>query len=201
MVTKEQCLLDRVLQQSSWGFKPRLANALVNAFNQGKKYASDMVFVNDENGLDQGLQGYSPSFIVYSIIGEDSEYNARDPFFTIDSGIRSLDEYDFQRMLRPEDTPKILNQGVLEELDDSDFYDAFETFVRENYPNYYQSLDYDMLDGYNSYDFMKADWNQLVKQLQQGGGQQVNEAVKLNKHDLKQMTNSIMKEILKKSKK
>lgn len=201
MVTKEQCLLDKVLQQASWGFKPRLSEGLVNAFNQGKKYASDMVFVNDERGLDQGLQNYSPSFIVYSIIGEDSEYNARDPFFTIDSGIRSFDEYEFQRMLQPEDTAKILTQNVLEELDDSDFYEAFETFVQKNYPNLYRSLDYDVLDGYNSYDFMKADWNQLIKQLQQGTGQQMNEAVKLNEHDLKRMTNSIVKEILKKGKK
>ena len=201
MVTKEQCLLQKVLDEVSYGRNQRLIDYVLAGFNQGKKYSSDMVFANDERGLDRALQGFSPSFIVYSVIGEDSEYNASDPFFTIDSGIRSFDEYDFQRMLQPEDTAKILSQDVLDELDDSDFYEAFETFVQKNYPNLYRSLDYDQLDGYNSYDFMKADWNQLVKQLQQGAGQQMNEAVKLNEHDLKQMTNSIVKEILKKGKK
>ena len=201
MVTKEQCLLQKVLDEVSYGRNQRLVDYVLAGFNQGKKYSSDMVFANDERGLDRALQGFSPSFIVYSVIGEDSEYNARDPFFTIDSGIHSFDEYDFQRMLQPEDTAKILSQDVLDELDDSDFYDAFETFVQKNYPNLYRSLDYDVLDGYNSYDFMKADWNQLVKQLQQGASQQMNEAVKLNEHDLKRMTNSIVKEILKKGKK
>jgi hypothetical protein len=201
MVTKEQCLLQKVLDEVSYGRNQRLIDFVLAGFNQGKKYSSDMVFANDERGLDRALQGFSPSFIVYSVIGEDTEYNASDPFFTIDSGIRSFDEYDFQRMLQPEDTAKILSQDVLDELDDSDFYEAFETFVQKNYPNLYRSLDYDVLDGYNSYDFMKADWNQLVKQLQQGAGQQMNEAVKLNEHDLKRMTNSIVKEILKKGKK
>lgn len=201
MVTKEQCLLQKVLDEVSYGRNQRLIDFVLAGFNQGKKYSSDMVFANDERGLDRALQGFSPSFIVYSVIGEDTEYNASDPFFTIDSGIRSFDEYDFQRMLQPEDTAKILSQDVLDELDDSDFYEAFEIFVQKNYPNLYRSLDYDVLDGYNSYDFMKADWNQLVKQLQQGAGQQMNEAVKLNEHDLKQMTNSIVKEILKKGKK
>lgn len=201
MVTKEQCLLQKVLDEVSYGRNQRLIDYVLAGFNQGKKYSSDMVFANDERGLDQALQGFSPSFIVYSVIGEDSEYDARDPFFMIDSGIRSFDEYDFQRMLQPEDTAKILSRDVLDELDDSDFYEAFETFVQKNYPNLYRSLDYDILDGYNSYDFMKADWNQLVKQLQQGAGQQMNEAVKLNEHDLKRITNSIVKEILKKGKK
>ena len=201
MVTKEQCLLQKVLDEVGYGRNPRLVEYVLASFNQGKRYSSDMVFANDERGLDQALQGYSPSFIVYSIIGEDSEYDARDPFFTIDSGIRSLDEYDFQRMLTPEDAPKILNQDVLDELDDSDFYEAFETFVEKNYPNFYRSLDYDVLDGYSSYDFMKADWNELVKQLQQGGGQQMNEAVRLDERDLKRMADKIVKEILNKGKK
>ena len=201
MVTKEQCLLEKVLDEVSYGKNQRLIDYVVAGFNQGKKYSSDMVFANDERGLDQALQGFSPSFIVFSIIGEDSEYDAGDPFFTIDSGIRSLDEYDFQRMLQPEDTVKILNKDVLDELADYDLCEAFETFVQKNYPDFYRSFDFDMLDGYNSYDFIEADWNELVKKLQQSGGQQVNEAVRLNERDLKRMTNRIVKEILSKGKK
>ena len=129
MVTKEQCLLSRVLDELEYGRNDRLAQYVLAAYNQGKRYASDMIFQNDERGLDQALKGYSPSFIVYSVIGEDSEYDPRAPFFTIDSGIRSIDGYDFQRMLTPEDKQKLLNQDVLGELDGSDITDAFDDLV------------------------------------------------------------------------
>lgn len=204
MVTKEQCLLSRVLDELEYGRNDRLAQYVLAAYNQGKKYASDMIFQNDERGLDQALQGYSPSFIVYSIIGEDSEYDPRAPFFTIDSGIRSIDGYDFQRMLTPEDKQKILNQDVLDELDGSDITDAFDTFVHSNFPQVYDNIDFDWLYdmGYRTeYSILNADWNELVKELQQyAQQQQVNEgkAVKLNENDLRGMTNKILKEILKK---
>jgi hypothetical protein len=205
MVTKEQCLLDRVLNELDYGRNDRLAQYVLAAYNQGKKYASDMVFQNDERGLDQALQGYSPSFIVFSIIGEDSEYDPKDPFFTIDSGIRSIDGYDFQRMLTPEDKQKLLNQDILDELDNTDIVDAFDTFVRENYPQMYNNLDFDWLYdmGYRTeYDMLKADWAKLVQELQQYAQQQqqVNEAktVKLTGNDLRRMTNKILKEIVNK---
>ena len=205
MVTKEQCLLDRVLNESDYGRNDRLAQYVLAAYNQGKKYASDMVFQNDERGLDQALQGYSPSFIVFSIIGEDSEYDPRAPFFTIDSGIRSIDGYDFQRMLTPEDKQKLLNQDILDELDNTDIIDAFDTFVQENYPQMYNNLDFDWLYdmGYRTeYDMLKADWAKLVQELQQYAQQQqqVNEAktVKLSGNDLRRMTNKILKEIVNK---
>ena len=205
MVTKEQCLLDRVLNELDYGRNDRLAQYVLAAYNQGKKYASDMVFQNDEHGLDQALQGYSPSFIVFSIIGEDSEYDPKDPFFTIDSGIRSIDGYDFQRMLTPEDKQKLLNQDILDELDNTDIMDAFDTFVRENYPQMYNNLDFDWLYdmGYRTeYDMLKADWAKLVQELQQYAQQQqqVNEAktVKLTGNDLRRMTNKILKEIVNK---
>lgn len=205
MVTKEQCLLDCVLNELDYGRNDRLIQYVLAAYNQGKKYASDMVFQNDERGLDQALQGYSPSFIIFSIIGEDSEYDPKDPFFTIDSGIRSIDGYDFQRMLTPEDKQKLLNQDILDELDNTDIIDAFDTFVQENYPQMYNNFDFDWLYdmGYRTeYDMLKADWVKLVQELQQYAKQQkqVNEAktVKLSGNDLRKMTNKILKEIVNK---
>ena len=202
MVTKEQCLLDRVLDEMEYGRNDRLAQYVLAAYNQGKRYASDMIFQNDERGLDQALQGYSPSFIVYSIIGDDTEYDPRAPFFTIDSGIRSIDGYDFQRMLTPEDRQKLLNQDVLGELDGSDITDAFDTFLHTNYPQVYDNIDFDWLYdiGYRTeYSILNADWNKLVKELQQYAQQQVNEGktVKLTGNDLRGITNKILKEVLK----
>lgn len=204
MVTKEQCLLDRVLDEMEYGRNDRLAQYVLAAYNEGKKYASDMIFQNDERGLDQALEGYSPSFIVYSIIGDDTEYDPRAPFFTIDSGIRSIDGYDFQRMLTPEDRQKLLNDDILGELDNTDIMDAFDTFVNKNYPQIYRGLDFDWLYdmGYRTeYDMLRADWEQLVQELQQYAQQQqqVNEGktVKLSENDLRGMTNKILKEVLK----
>jgi len=202
MVTKEQCLVDRILGELEYGRNDRLAQYVLAAYNQGKRYASDMIFQNDERGLDQALQGYSPSFIVYSIIGDDTEYDPRAPFFTIDSGIRSIDGYDFQRMLTPEDRQKLLNQDVLGELDGSDITDAFDTFLHTNYPQVYDNIDFDWLYdiGYRTeYSILNADWNKLVKELQQYAQQQVNEGktVKLTGNDLRGMTNKILKEVLK----
>lgn len=202
MVTKEQCLVDRVLEELEYGRNDRLAQYVLAAYNQGKKYASDMIFQNDERGLDQALQGFSPSFIVFSVIGEDSEYNTRSPFFTIDSGIRSIDGYDFQRMLTPEDKQKLLNDDILGELDGTDITDAFDTFVHSNFPQVYDNIDFDWLYdiGYRTeYSILNADWNKLVKELQQYAQQQVNEGktVKLTGNDLRGMTNKILKEVLK----
>ena len=208
MVTKEQCLLSRVLDELEYGRNDRLAQYVLAAYNQGKKYASDMIFQNDERGLDQALQGYSPSFIVYSIIGDDTEYDPRAPFFIIDSGIRSIDGYDFQRMLTPEDKQKLLNDDILGELDGTDITDAFDTFVHSNFPQVYDNIDFDWLYdmGYRTeYSILNADWNELVKELQQYAQQQgqVNETktVKLNEKDLRKMTNRILKEIVGKGKK
>lgn len=208
MVTKEQCLLDRVLEEMEFGDNAKLAQYVLAAYNQGKKYASDMIFQNDERGLDQALQGFSPSFIVYSIIGDDTDYDPKAPFFTIDSGIKSIDGYDFQRMLTPEDRQKILNDDILDELDNTDIMDAFDTFVNKNYPQIYNNLDFDWLYdmGYRTeYDMLRADWGQLVQELQQYAQQQgqVNEGktVKLSENDLRKMTNRILKEIVGKSKK
>ncbi len=209
MVTKEQCLLKKIMDELSYGGDPKLVEYVVASYNQGKQYASDMIFVNDENGLDRGLKGFSPSFIVYSLIGENSEYNPKDPFFTINNGIRSFDGYDFERMLKPEDVAKILNEDVIEELDSYALEEAFEMFIEENYPDFYKNIyygDYDDLFDNISYELPKSDWNQLVKQLservQQGPGGDLNESrvVRLEAKDLKRMTNQILREIVKNKK-
>ena len=208
MVTKEQCLLSQVLDKLEYGRNDRLARYVLDTYNEGKKYASEMIFRNDERGLDQALQGYSPSFIVYSVIGDDTEYDPRAPFFTIDNGIKSIDGYDFQRMLTPEDKQKLLNDDILGELDGDDIINAFDTFVHSNFPQVYDDIDFDWLYdmGYrNEYQILNADWNELVKEFQQHTQQQgqVNEGktVKLNERDLQKMTNRIVKEIIGKSKK
>ena len=208
MVTKEQCLLSQVLDELEYGRNDRLAQYVLDVYNEGKKYSSEMIFRNDERGLDQALQGYSPSFIVYSVIGDNAEYDPRAPFFIIDNGIKSIDGYDFQRMLTPEDKQKLLNDDILGELDGDDITDAFDTFVDSNFPQVYDDIDFDWLYdmGYrNEYQILNADWNELVKELQQYTQQQgqVNEGktVKLNERDLQKMTNRILKEIIGKSKK
>lgn len=108
-------------------------------------------------------------------------------------------------MLTPEDRQKILNDDILGELNNTDIMDAFDTFVNKNYPQIYNNLDFDWLYdmGYRTeYDMLRADWEQLVQELQQYAQQQqqVNEGktVKLSENDLRGMTNKILKEILKK---
>ena len=172
MKTKAQCLLEKILNEVEYGRNPRLGEQVMHSYNVGKKYSSDMIFLNDENGLDKGLQGYSPSFIVYSLIGEDSEYNAKDPFFTIDSGIRSVDAYDFERMLDEDGLNRITGWDVVQFLDDSDAFDAFESFIYWNYPQQYKSMNTEAIEDYTTEDFFNANWEELAKSLM---GQQVNE--------------------------
>ena len=119
--------------------------------------------------------------------------------------IRSVDGYDLERMLTPEDAKKILCQDVMEELDDSDLSEAFDSFIQSNYPDFYKIYDYDWLDElgngrFSSYDFLSADWNELVKQLQAYAGQQqrANGTVVMTENDFKRMAKKIAKEMLKK---
>lgn len=199
MKTKAQCLLEKILNEVEYGRNPRLGEILTNAYNVGKKYSSDMIFLNDENGLDKGLRGYSPSFIVYSLIGEDSEYNAKDPFFTIDSGIRSIDAYDFERMLDEDGLNRITGWDVVQFLDDSDALDAFESFIYWNYPQQYRSMNTDAIEDYTTEQFFDANWEELAKSLM---GQQANEGrtLELSESDLRKMTNEAVKKILNKKK-
>jgi len=167
MKTKAQCLLERITSEIQYGRNPGLAREAIHSFNLGKKYSSDMIFLNDEKGLNEGLQGYSPSFIVYSLIGEDSEYNARDPFFTVDSGIRSIDAYDFERMLDEEGLKRITGWDVVQFLDDSDAFDAFESYIYFNYPQEYKSMNTEAIEDYTTEQFFNANWDELAKSLMQ----------------------------------
>lgn len=172
MKTKAQCLLERIMSDVEYGRNPRLGEVLVNAYNAGKKYSSDMLFLNDEKGLDEGLQGYSPSFIVYSLIGEDSNYNAKDPFFVVEDGIRSVEAYDVMRTLDEDGWKRMTSWDVVQFLDDSDAFDAFESFIYWNYPQEYKSMNTEPLEDYTTEQFFQADWDELAKSLLQ---QPVNE--------------------------
>ena len=58
MVTKEQCLLEEVLNGLEYDRNENLKRYIINAYNEGKRYASDMIFQNDENGFFQALNGW-----------------------------------------------------------------------------------------------------------------------------------------------
>ena len=167
MKTKAQCLLERIMSDIEYGRNPRIGEVLVNAYNAGKKYSSDMLFLNDEKGLDQGLQGYSPSFIVYSLIGEDSNYNAKDPFFVVEDGIRSVDAYDVMRTLDEDGWKRMTSWDVVQFLDDSDAFDAFESFIYWNYPQEYRSMNTEAIEDYTTEQFFNANWDELAKSLMQ----------------------------------
>lgn len=172
MKTKAQCLLERIMSDVEYGRNPRIGEVLVNAYNAGKKYSSDMLFLNDEKGLDEGLQGYSPSFIVYSLIGEDSNYNAKDPFFVVEDGIRSVEAYDVMRTLDEDGWKRMTSWDVVQFLDDSDAFDAFESFIYWNYPQEYRSMNTEAIEDYTTEQFFNANWDELAKSLMQ---QSVNE--------------------------
>jgi hypothetical protein len=172
MKTKAQCIFERVMSTIEYGNNVRLGEMVVQSYNAGKQYSSDMLFLNDEKGLDAGLEGYSPSFIVYSLIGEDSSYNTKDPFFVIENGIRSLDAYDVERMLDEDGWKRVTSWDVVQFLDESDMFDAFESFIYFNYPQEYRSINTEALEDYSTEQFFEANWDELAKSLMQ---QQVNE--------------------------
>lgn len=172
MKTKAQCLLERIMSNIEYSGNHRLGEMLVHSYNAGKKYSSDMLFLNDEKGLDEGLQGYSPSFIVYSLIGEDSNYNAKDPFFVVEDGIRSVEAYDVMRTLDEDGWKRMTSWDVVQFLDDSDAFDAFESFIYWNYPQEYRSMNTEAIEDYTTEQFFNANWDELAKSLMQ---QSVNE--------------------------
>lgn len=207
MVTKEECLLNQVLNELEYDRNERLTQYVINTYNQGKEYASEMVFPNDERGFYQALKGWGEIEICKVFYETLGDFDTSTPFFTVDYKLNSIDADDFIRMLTPEDKQKLMsNQEIFEELDNTDIMDAFDSFVQGNYPQLYNSLDFDVLYdmGYRTeYDMLRADWNQLVKELQQACQQQnqMNETIKLTEGDLKAITNKILSEIRKKGKK
>ena len=199
MVTKEQCILERVIDLMFYYRNPGLIKQVLAGYNQGKNYLSDCVFQNTPEGLDYALNRYSPSEIIGMVTGENSEYDADYPMFILANGtIESIDTHDFKRMLRPEDAQKILSNDVLEELDESDFFDAFESFIKNNYPDFYDNFSYEMLDGFSSYDYIEKNWDELARSLMQ---QPVNEGrvLEMTEEELKSMIKYGTNKLLEKS--
>ena len=206
MVTKEQCLLEQVLNDLEYDRNENLKRYIVNAYNEGKRFASEMVFPNDENGFYQALKGWGEAEICKIFYETLGDFDQSAPFFTVGYKLNSIDADDFIRMLTPEDKQKLMRPEIFEELDSTDITDAFDTFVQSNYPQIYNSLDFDVLYdmGYRSeHDMLEADWNQLVRELknyQPREGLNEGKAVRLNESDLRNMTNKILNKVLKNKK-
>ena len=173
---------------------------LVKIFNHGKTYASDMVFRNDDAGIEEVLEGMpedDAEFYLSQLESSDGPHYSRyDDLITFDQGIKSLDMGSFMNMLSPEMVNRILNDdAVLANLDDSDYLDAFEKYVKHNYPDLAKNWNADWEEQYlYDTDFRTADWDQLAQTL--GGN-----TMKLSERDLRMMTNRILKEVIKRRKK
>ena len=206
MVTKEQCLLEQVLNGLEYSRNEKLQRYIINIYNQGKKYVSEMIFPNDENGVIQALQGWGEAEICKILYETLGDFDTSAPFFTVDYKLNSIDVDDFIRMLTPEDKQKLMKSDIFEELDGTEITDALDSFVQANYPQIYNNIDFDLLYdmGYRSeYSILEADWNQLVRELQQyqpREGLSEGKAVRLNESDLRNMTNKILNKVLKNKK-
>ena len=200
MVTKEQCLLNRAIEEMHYGRNQGLMVAMMNAFNNGKQYISEKVFINNESGLDSALSDFTPSQIIRAVLGEDSEYRIDEPFFVVEGDeIRSIDGYDFKEMLGQGGAQGLLTDEVVEELVSAgEIGEAFDDYVSVNYPQDYENIDtyalYDM--GYRTEgQILQADWDQLVKEL-------INQRpVSLDENDIRSITNKVISEIKKRRKK
>ena len=204
MVTKEECLLDQLLNGLEYDRNEKLQRYIINIYNEGKKYVSEMVFPNDENGVIQALHGWGEAEICKILYETLGDFDTSAPFFTVDYKLNSIDVDDFVRMLTPEDKQKLMRSDIFEELDGTEITDALDSFVQANYPQIYNSIDLDLLYdmGYRTeYSILEADWNQLVRELQQyqpREGLSEVKTVRLNESDLRKMTNKILNEVLKK---
>ena len=54
MVTKEQCLVDRIIDELEYGRNPQLKAQVIKCYNAGKQYASEMIF-----SMDAGRYNFS----------------------------------------------------------------------------------------------------------------------------------------------
>ena len=169
MVTKEQCLINQALEEIDYGRNEGLIQNVITSFNVSKKYVSEKIFINNEEGLNTALQGMPPASIVYAVLGEGNEFRIDDPFFIVTGDeIKSIDGYDLRRMIQPADTKEMISRNIFNELSDTDIFDAFDAFVQANYPQQYNQIEtgnlYDM--GFrNGYSILDVDWNQLVEKL------------------------------------
>ena len=198
MVTKEQCILDRILELADYGSHGDVfIKRVVDIFNQGKRYASEMVFRNDDVGIDEVLDGMTEEdaeYFKYELEnGDGPYYSSSDPFITFDRGIKSVDMDDFKKMLTPEIANQILNDdAILANFDESDYHDAFAKYIEWNCPEYMDRWTGDWEEQYlYDFDFRNGDWEKLARTL---GGNVVN----LSESDLRMITNKILNEILRK---
>ena len=187
MVTKEQCLLDRILDEIEYGRNPQMVNQLVKSYNAGKQYISEMVFINNEDWLDYALRDSTPSFIVFSLTDEDSHYDRKDPMFIVSDSIRSIDGYDFKNMLDEDGVKRIVTWDVVQFMDASDANDCFFNFIYQNYPEQCKMMQsMDDFGEYSTEELFDADWNQLANSVSQ---RQMNEGrtLELTEDELRQM--------------
>ena len=201
MSIKDRCILVRIIELAERGVGGDLfTKLLTRIYNQGERFVSDMVFTNDDDGIRNALGWLSDSDAKYFIsqmeTGEGPHYSRYDDLVTFDSGIRSLDFDEFRDMLTPDKVDKIVNdEAIVANLDNSDYLDAFETYIRVEYPDRmkYWDADWEERHLYDT-DFRTADWDQLAQTL--GGN-----TMQLSESDLRMMTNRILKEVIKRRKK
>lgn len=193
-------MLNRAIEEMHYGRNQGLMMAVMNAFNNGKQYISEKVFINNESGIDSALSDFTPSQIIRAVLGEDSEYRIDEPFFVVEGDeIRSIDGYDFKEMLGQGGAQGLLTDEVVEELVSAgEIGEAFDDYVSVNYPQDYENIDtyalYDM--GYRTEgQILQADWDQLVKELMN------QRPVSLDENDIRSITNKVISEIKKRRKK
>lgn len=135
MVSQEYLIGNEFVNQMFYDDTMKLLSIALNIYNYGKRYNSEKIFPNTEYGLNMGLQGIQPADIVYTLSNEDGEFNINDPAFTTqDYPFRSMSEEELRRIITPEWVMSKIGSDVYDYLDDSDFSEAFETYVRKNHP-------------------------------------------------------------------
>ena len=201
MSIKDRCILVRIIELADRGVGGDLfAKLLTRVYNQGERFVADMVFPNDDDGIRSALGWLSDSDAEYFISqmesGDGPHYSQYDDLVTFDSGIKSLDFDEFRDMLTPDKVDKIVNdEAIVANLDNSDYADAFETYIQVEYPDRMQYWNADWEEQYlYDTDFRTVDWDQLAQTL--GGN-----TMQLSESDLRMMTSRILKEVIKRRKK
>ena len=195
MVTKEQCILKRILELVDYRrCDDRFLKVIETVYNKGKKYVSDMIFRNDDKGIDEVLGGMSEEDAEYfwSMAKSDDnyDYDWRDPFVTFDGGLVSLEAEEVGKRLTPEMVKEIVD--TLEwKIDDSDFLCALEYFVESNYPDAMENWtgDWEERNLYNV-NLLSCDWDELASTLTDG------ETLELTEDELKSIVNKSVSRLL-----
>lgn len=152
MVTKEQLLFDKIMEQFRYSLYGRRNDEL-------KK-----LVISIFNGLGYGFKIY-PAIDYY----DSDEINDDLVMIGKWGEPEGLDPYEFANMIKPEDMEKFLTPEVIKALSDIDITDTFDEYVEKNFPDAYEKIDTSELDdiGYRSgIDVFEADWNHLIELLQ-----------------------------------